>query len=248
MRRSRSWGRRPGCRSADGLRRSDTANTQQRHTLICHNKLPFSKLTACTDPLAACLTAAWYPVYTIQPVVKPVVQPVWRQVVSCKRGLTDPIIKSHFLQFCLSWQPLSRCQTNDFCRPTSSAGFVGGRKVGRRSRPLLRHGRFVVSSWRCRCCGCCVINSEKKVTTTTTYLGEVMDNEKMSLIKWIWIMPMRAVFTPVAHSCRAQANTKCSSVWIYCAICQSMLTDGNFFLQIRTTATKKQCIIPVQVR
>jgi len=30
----------------------------------------------------------WYPVYTIQPVVKPAWQPVWQQVVSCKRGLT----------------------------------------------------------------------------------------------------------------------------------------------------------------
>jgi len=35
-----------------------TQPTHNRHTLICHNKLPFSKLTACTDPLAACLTAA----------------------------------------------------------------------------------------------------------------------------------------------------------------------------------------------
>jgi len=31
-----------------------------------------------------------YPVYTIQPVVKPVSQPVWHQVVSCKRGFTKP--------------------------------------------------------------------------------------------------------------------------------------------------------------
>jgi len=34
--------------------------------------------------------APLYPVCTIQPVVKPVVtgQPVWQQVVSCKRGFT----------------------------------------------------------------------------------------------------------------------------------------------------------------
>jgi len=31
--------------------------SHNRDTLICHNKQPFSKLTACTDPLAARLTA-----------------------------------------------------------------------------------------------------------------------------------------------------------------------------------------------
>ena len=33
------------------------------------------------------LTTGWMFVYTIQPVVKPVVQLVWQPVVSCKRGL-----------------------------------------------------------------------------------------------------------------------------------------------------------------
>jgi len=37
---------------------------------------------------AVWLQQYWYPVYTIQPVVKPDVQPVWQQVVSCKRGLS----------------------------------------------------------------------------------------------------------------------------------------------------------------
>jgi len=34
------------------------------------------------------IDASSYPVYTIQPVVKPGWQPVWQQVVSCKRGFT----------------------------------------------------------------------------------------------------------------------------------------------------------------
>ena len=34
------------------------------------------------------LTTGWMFVYTIQPVVKPVVQPCWQQVVSCKWGFT----------------------------------------------------------------------------------------------------------------------------------------------------------------
>ena len=37
--------------------------------------------------------AILYPVYTIQPVVKPDVQPVWRPAVSCKRGFSGRDLK-----------------------------------------------------------------------------------------------------------------------------------------------------------
>ena len=47
------------------------------------------------NPFDNRLTTGWMSVYTIQPVIKPVVQPVSQPVVSCKRGLREPVNSSH---------------------------------------------------------------------------------------------------------------------------------------------------------
>jgi len=48
--------------------------------------------TGCQMCLTTGVTTGWMFVYTIQPVFKPVVQPDWQPVVSCKRGLRLPAV------------------------------------------------------------------------------------------------------------------------------------------------------------
>jgi len=59
------------------------------------------------------LTTGWMFVYTIQPVVKPVVQQVWQPAVSCKRGITQSVAK----QLLKSWRT-SETWTLSWCRGT----------------------------------------------------------------------------------------------------------------------------------
>jgi len=51
----------------------------------------------CQTRLTTGFTTGWMFVYTIQPVVKPVVQPDWQPVVSCKRSITKQQRQKHGL-------------------------------------------------------------------------------------------------------------------------------------------------------